>query len=932
MQKSRNFNQRGGTTALVVAFLGIAVLLIAFILLNFNQLTGTHKEAQTAIDAAALQAAKDMSSIVVDGPLGRIGLIDDAQPNTTNGYPVKGINTLLATVRLDALVAKELNNNTISYLVKNDLTLANNVRTQLRQRILNSAAGQGGAFNAKGEEVKILENAKEAYNNNPNRAALKDKNSKPATISIVLGTLTGASARTNIPTPTQPGSPINDTDINGSNSVTANGVRYYLANVDIPVPGTGGQTIRLGAGAENFGLADNDKFVTLGSNDLPFVAQVTADESVNAVATPKAPGKDGKRMNQTLRTSAIAQAGGIIAPIASGALTVSFPQGFPSDPDATSGDKSPLSFNSVKTIMNASQLDNGNNPASPYKYWNAASPGNWMKASGNNFPSNGSLQAAAFKGLNNRKTDDPSVCLSFLTYDWLKTLGLRPNVKSVVDALTFDFKTNMSTSTNSKTFFANGETTLFPSAYAAASSTPGTTTALLQINDTVGDPRDLKRWDQNPAVYQRQIIRMWGYIPADDVLPADSTMVKILPNGELVSTDGNPIADVYDLQDALFMMNVHAVATYNNACKILDKAIDEEKLDNPSAKDAFAGGFNTENASTAQVEILNKILDKMPRVRYALVNSAYATQVEGAMRDNRKVITGNGVKKISSNHFLVGGADFYPPTRAGSMDEIKGEGVVSTGQDSGAALRDWCAPCKNTDKKLVSQLYFYKRTQDPVIGKANKGDKSNLFQAASAQATGTIPPNNMLKYIFHLSGSDTSPGKSMVTLHPSATSPWANVPSGNGQHEYQTTEALKVKSPDDPRTTVVWQVRARDQQANAYPDQGNANSPASPGSAAAYFNKFDAARYSADWCGNSGGCPALAAEWAITCPVPITPPPPPVPTPKPAYHAAPAPQPTPCWQTTYTVVAPFAGTIYAFLTLPCKTYNGCGALISATHS
>ena len=61
-RKMRGRVKHGNTTALVVTLVGVLALLIVFFALNFNQIFGTHKEAQTAIDAAALQAARDAVS------------------------------------------------------------------------------------------------------------------------------------------------------------------------------------------------------------------------------------------------------------------------------------------------------------------------------------------------------------------------------------------------------------------------------------------------------------------------------------------------------------------------------------------------------------------------------------------------------------------------------------------------------------------------------------------------------------------------------------------------------------------------------------------------------------------------------------------------------------------------------------------------------
>ncbi len=68
---------KGNTLAMVVVIVGITGVIIGMLVMTYNQLFSAHKEATTAIDSAALQAAKDMSRITVDSPLGKIALVDD---------------------------------------------------------------------------------------------------------------------------------------------------------------------------------------------------------------------------------------------------------------------------------------------------------------------------------------------------------------------------------------------------------------------------------------------------------------------------------------------------------------------------------------------------------------------------------------------------------------------------------------------------------------------------------------------------------------------------------------------------------------------------------------------------------------------------------------------------------------------------------------
>src|SRR5579884_2964016 len=86
--------------------MGFLVILLVFGL-QYTRFLGAHMEQRTAIEAAALAAARDLSRIVIeDQYYGFVGLSDRAPTGkaTKAGdnwfMPVTGINTLLGTVRL----------------------------------------------------------------------------------------------------------------------------------------------------------------------------------------------------------------------------------------------------------------------------------------------------------------------------------------------------------------------------------------------------------------------------------------------------------------------------------------------------------------------------------------------------------------------------------------------------------------------------------------------------------------------------------------------------------------------------------------------------------------------------------------------------------------------------------------------------------------
>jgi len=200
--------QKGNTLALVVVCIGVIAVLVAFFALNYGQFLGTHKRAQTAIDAAALQAARDIGRVVIsNGRFGRVALCDDVPPGgDLNARPVWGLNTLLGTARLDLLIANRLGNTTMIYLARQDLDAAQAAGRDLADTILvacHQPAAYGGTVQAckdkNGDVVQILANAEQAYQENSRRLGKGEMVADSMKISV--GQLVGGTAETNIPVP-----------------------------------------------------------------------------------------------------------------------------------------------------------------------------------------------------------------------------------------------------------------------------------------------------------------------------------------------------------------------------------------------------------------------------------------------------------------------------------------------------------------------------------------------------------------------------------------------------------------------------------------------------------------------------------------------------------------------------------------------------------
>lgn len=898
-------NQAANTLAMVVVCIAIVAVLVAFFAINFSQVTGLHKEAQTAIDAAALQAAKDMSRVVVDGPVGRLALVDDSAG--TNAYPIQSVNKVLGALRLDALIAHKLNNKTILFLVKNDLDQVKTAVGQLKQKITSSASGQGGAYDKNGQAINIRQNALDAYMQNSRR--LGNTGEAPDNFEVAIGGITSGSdlnkSGISVPVPES----IDPLAFDSANSYfDKTGQRYYKSDVALPIPGLSA-TIKLGALAQEPGLIDNKNFKdTIANDEVSVAVQVTGDEKVKKLASSASENNNtnSAKSAPSVRVMATAQCGGRSLMPPSGTLVVSYPAGFPTNPKG--GSTPQLSFNSVQGIMNASQLDaSAASPTSPYSHWNGASKGNWFKTKNGPVPGNGSSVAEPFKGISGRKEDDPSVCLSFLVYDWLRSLSLRPNAQSVINALSFDYKAHYATGGSTPTQFTASSMLIQP-AYAAPDTVQGVASALLNLSDTgESDPRNMLKWNDNPQAYQRQQARMWGYVPADAILPAQAALVQITPDGSVLSMNGQPVSIIHEIQNHITFTNRYGIQVYDNVTEIMS-GIEKEKSANDEALRELKNKRNSANAAEVdkaiedrKIKIREEIFKENPRLAGAYMNAYQCLRTTHAMQNNLKVLTGGGVLKINDKHYRLMDTDFYPATHGASVAEILGTDVITTGQDPEAPVRDWCAVPVKVGKDAQSPLLFFKRTQEPIIGRATTQD-SRWMQPALAQ--GTIPPNNLLKFIFKINGGAEQMGSGIVELRPVPTSPFSNVPTIEGQAHYQNVSAISVPAANDPNQEIQWQVQARDLNANAYPaGSTNANSQPNPGAAAQHYSGFSAPNYNNQWCNPSGNqvCPSLAAEFALTCPIPPPPPPPPPPP------ARSVPPPPPCGSWTGQTTTIFMG-------------------------
>lgn len=847
--------QFGNVGVRMVACVTVIVLLVVFFAVNYVRLMTIERDTHTAVEAACLQAAKDLSSVVIDGPVGRLSLVDDvpvkrpyipsrntysdatpkASPKSEEVRQVKSVNTLLAEIRLRALIASqpEILNSTMSYRAAADLQLARSSISALRYRLINTLSNQMPVFDKQGQEVNIQRNVANAYSNNQQK--LGRIYCRLENLSFRLGTINTLQDST-INTLSTPRPADCDPE-------TANGGGFYKAYRKYQVPGLPFEQVEFVPDCRKSKLVDNATFVPLAdSGSFPCAVQIEGDEVVTMIA----PAGDNKPQTTKVHFKATAQcpAGPMdgenqLQASPSGAFLLSFPQGFPSVPFE---DK--LNFYSLVNIMNASELEPTNvESKSPYRFWNGQSAGIWRVAANGTVPGSGSLVAKPYLNIKDRTSDDPSVALSFLVYDWLASLGLKPNVESVIKALTFDLRAYRHYRHNPSIEFSiiSSLPNIQP-ARAEYGEQNAVVSALLDVDPTgKNDPRNLTNWTKNPYLYGRQQALMWNYASPVPAFPADTALVKIKDDGSVTTTDGNSVDEVTRFTGEIISMNHIGWQTYVNALSLLNRKI-AEKFESLGSQQVPA------------VSVVNAVIRENRRLDNAMQNARYCMDVSVAMKKNLKALTANGLRMVNHRHYALDTADFYPPTKAATVDDLIGQSICDTGQDVVLSHRDWCGekPTFVSGTKIV---------------RISRLPSASFLPEAKASSHSY---SNWNKFLFHLDLQ--SPAKQYqgeILMHRLEASPYATVPLLKGQVHYQNTCALITEAAGNPKFKICWQVQARDMHANHFSGL-DADLRGEAAEVASYFADMDLNSYNGQVCKTSpmrGVCPPLASEFSIFCPV-----------------------------------------------------------------
>ena len=393
----------GNTLILTVAVLiGILMTILTFGLW-YTQMLGRTPEQKTAIEAAALAAARALSKVVVEtdeigfvslsdyGPVGKGTAADD-------GYslPVIGINTLLATVRLDMIIADKLDDKIMRQMAKNDYQRAMKVKDQL-VTVLKSAIEPGAQCkDLDGNPVEVVEEAISAYKSNQVRLQ-RGGTVAPLTLKIDLGCAKNTSTNTPVPNPTGDGL-VNDTQ---------QMFGCYKAYVDVPYNNS---SFVFAATSSSVTLID-PKLYEESPGTPYFIPSIVRCQADHQYTIKNSVGVDTQ---VRIHDMACAQAANNLDPRpSSGALTFSFPDGM------VDGLVAPASIFQAANLL-TSPVDTLESPLT------------------GDYPQVDLTDTKLYPPLSDdhpKAVDIGRVAL----YDWIRRAGTNPNVRSLITMLNTPF-------------------------------------------------------------------------------------------------------------------------------------------------------------------------------------------------------------------------------------------------------------------------------------------------------------------------------------------------------------------------------------------------------------------------------------------------------------------------------------------------------------
>ncbi len=199
---------RGSMLLVTIVVIVFVVMPIAYFSLEFSRMLGAHQQQRSAIEAGATAAANDLSRIVIEDPyFGFISLSDQAPVGKAtmagdNYYlPVRSINTILATTRLDMIIADQLNSTVMRQCADLDYQRCMAAKDGLVQALTLAVQPGGQGRDMDGNVLSPSDDALKAYDSNLVRMTGGIAQVIPNTFKLTIGCESGLSTITQVPQP-----------------------------------------------------------------------------------------------------------------------------------------------------------------------------------------------------------------------------------------------------------------------------------------------------------------------------------------------------------------------------------------------------------------------------------------------------------------------------------------------------------------------------------------------------------------------------------------------------------------------------------------------------------------------------------------------------------------------------------------------------------
>jgi hypothetical protein len=381
-------------TTLLIAATFAGSLIIALYVLGVCALNQQHKDSNS-LDRAAYIAARSLQEITASHPsLGKVGLVDFAPPQEISYAEKKkqlriiGLNTLYATLRVDALIAHHLQNRSLINLNEHDFKIAKQVEGELTRRMfaaVEQVPEQDPGISEPQQAARQLISAEDDSGDDGGNSShsdsilqdvsqvlsddIKGRGTNLVDVRITLGGVEPGRLST------QTYAPLEEKD----QDYVKDGM--YKSGVPIAMPD--GRTIYFHGQPHATRIIDPSWFNSQIKGSAPSAVRV------DAVYERR---REGGQKEKFVKTACAAVGGEPVYPRAS-AFVVNFPHGKPNQ------------FDNLLDILN-------------FKHWE--SQGEWQQVVGTEVPGKGSL-APPIEAISGGLT--PSDALAHAVYDWLKQMG-----------------------------------------------------------------------------------------------------------------------------------------------------------------------------------------------------------------------------------------------------------------------------------------------------------------------------------------------------------------------------------------------------------------------------------------------------------------------------------------------------------------------------